>query len=96
MEGLEKEMETLQALQAVVDNMTLNVDEIMQQPLDTQTRALYRERFNLFVEDCCPAAITAYMEKANRDDSLNTATKIHIMADATKALEGKILGEEDE
>mgnify|MGYP001068741040 CR=1 FL=1 len=89
MEGLQKELETLEALQSVVENMTLDIDEVMKQPLDTETRSVYRERFNLFVKDCCPAAITAYMDKANRDDSLNTATKLHIMADAARALEGK-------
>lgn len=86
--NLEQQIASLEALADTVANMTLNVEEIMDQPLDTEARKMYQERFNLFVKDGCPAAITAYMDKANRDDSLNTATKIHIMADATKALEG--------
>ena len=82
---------TLNKIAEHIENMRFDVDSLMSQDLDTTAIQRYRERFMLFAEDGCPAAITAYMQKANTDTTLNEVTKLHIMLDATHALDGKLV-----
>ena len=84
-------LDTMEEIISRVENLTYDFDEVKDQELDIEAVKRFRERFLLFVEDGCPAAINAYMQKANNDESLNDITKIHIMLDATHALEGKIV-----
>lgn len=83
--------DTLTKIAEQIENMRFDVDSLMDQDLDITAIRHYRERFVLFVEDGCPAAITAYMHKANADTTLNEATKLHILLDATHALDGKLV-----
>lgn len=82
-------LETIAKIAEHVSQLSFDYESIQGQELDQATLDNYRERFLLFVRDCCPAAITAYMQKANKDSSLNDVTKIHIMYAATRALDGK-------
>lgn len=85
-------METFEALSRIaerLENISFDFDSMKNQDIDTSTVEKYRERFLLFVEDSCPAAINVYMQKANNDMTLNDITKLCIMSIATRALEGK-------
>lgn len=87
--------ETLDKIVSAVDNLKFSFDSMRDQEVDENIINFYRERFQLFVGDSCPAAITAYMQKANQDDSLTDLTKTYIMLAATRALDGKDFQEED-
>ncbi len=85
-------MGTQDTLNAIIENvgrLHFNFDAFKEQTIDEEVIDHYRERFLLFVDDDCPAAITAYMQKVQNDTSINELTKSHILLKATKALNGE-------
>lgn len=69
-------------LAELVSSLSIITDGLEAQEVDMKLVQWYTDRFALFAEDECPAAITAYLQKLSSEDC-NDITKILIMQAAT-------------
>lgn len=77
-------MEQVNGIEAIIErlqNFKIDSEGIAEQVIDDDKVQWYKERFDRAIEDKCPEAISAYLQRLNRDDA-NEITRVVIMHDA--------------
>lgn len=76
-----KECSDLEIIAERLQNLSIDDSKVIGQEIDQEKVDWYAERFKRALDDKCPEAITAYLQRLNRD-SVNEITRVVIMHNA--------------
>ena len=62
-----------------LSNLNLDVSGLSEETIDVSAFEFYKSRLTQCLEDGCPAAANAYLEKLQRDTNINGSTKLEIL-----------------